>query len=183
MKQKLPKTVTERGQLYLYANTEERKALLAEARERFPDAGSLSNAVFQALQEWKDYAEAGRLTSPILEVVAKALPLARASLRKEEDKVRQLAVYELLFANAVSPLREVIAKHAEELLGDQLSEEELLGMSRSSRNESEHPDGFWQSVDEVAREDEEVLEESYWIYSQALEEAGQATKGGTNEYH
>ncbi|MFC2108522.1 hypothetical protein ACFLS5_03580 [Candidatus Bipolaricaulota bacterium] len=159
-----------RRQLSLYVNSLEREELLQLVQERFADTKSLSDAMFAALQEWKDHAETGQLLRPFLEELAEALVLAKAFLREESDesdKCWRFAVYEVLLSNMRTRFQEVLVTHQKTLLRVELSDEESLAMSSNRRQADARPDTFWKSVHRLAYEDEDhqVGQEVIWILS------------------
>ena len=125
MTKKMPKTASERGQLYLYANTPERKSLLSDVRERYPAAKSLSGAVFQALDDWKKYAETGSLVRPFVGSLSSLLMTATIYLAKQ-DPERRDKVYQALLRYQCGRLMSHIAQHHQKLLGRQLPGEQTL---------------------------------------------------------
>lgn len=168
MNTKAPKNAGNRRQLSLYVNSLEREELLQLVQERFADTKSLSDAMFAALQEWKDHAETGQLLRPFLEELAEAMVLAKAFLRKksdESDRSWRLAVYEVLLSNMRTRFQELLVTHQKTLLRIELSDEESLAMSSNRREADARPNTFWKSVHSLAREDDEVGEEVGWILS------------------
>jgi len=172
MTKRMPKTVTERGQLYLYAKSEERKNLLEHVRDSFPDARSLSDAVFQALSDWKDYAETGKTLRPALDVFGELIPLARVYLRLLDDEDFRLAVYESLVKALLHLFRETIVEHQLVLLGFSLSEEEVAVLSPSSRGIDAEQTEFWKSVRDLAEHDKDMSLAAEWIFTFVEEESG-----------
>jgi len=89
MDKRLPKNVRTRKQMSLYVNSEERVARLEQILEEFPSARSLSDAVFQALSVWGDYAQVGLEIDFQMAFLAAHMQAAREVLADlDEPKLR-----------------------------------------------------------------------------------------------
>ena len=93
MTREIPKNLRERRQLNLYVNSEGRVDLLERVREVFPEARSLSDAVFSALEEWLDFGPVGAELEYELSIVATHMQAARQVLAEIDDSELREAVY------------------------------------------------------------------------------------------
>jgi len=129
---KLPRTIKEGGQLSLYVNTPERQAVLARLVEGMPDARSVSDAVFQALEEWERYADVGRASAPFFASLSRWLAAMREAFPPDKDEDARAGVYALLVSQLLVGLADELGEHQKELLGRQLTEEELRSLRKGA---------------------------------------------------
>jgi len=116
MEKRLPKSATERGQLYLYANTPERQEVLGEIRKRNPSAKSLSDAVFQALAVWEAFGEVGQVIDPLVTSLGSIMTTASVYLAQQKDKEFAQAVHKALLMIKLSEFTVTLLEEAPEAL-------------------------------------------------------------------
>ncbi len=174
MSKKLPKTASERGQLYLYANTQERKDLLEKTQHRFPDARSLSDAVFMALRQWESAAEIGEAVRPLVHMCAQLILMSRSFLRHVDDEALRSAFYDRIFEQvAMSSLRP-LTEQAQEIQGFHLTDEETTLLRSLVERYGRDDVSLWSRLtdaspdDTISPETEAALERLGLRYSDSL---------------
>jgi len=105
-----------RRQLSLYVNSPEREALLRHTEDHYETAKSLSDAVFAALEEWRDVGDVGRRFAPFAKSTGSVLITTGVLLAKEKDQKRIAQLYEGVLLCKLGEVAVEILRDAAEIL-------------------------------------------------------------------